>query len=57
MEGVEEKFEEMFSRLDSKYGTACKLTESIVSELKSLKPLQEGDLRRLVHMIKVVERA
>ena len=57
MEGVEDKFEEMFSRLDSKYGNACKLTESIVSELKSLKPLQEGDSRRLVHMIKVVERA
>ena len=53
--GVEDEFEEMFRRLDSKYGNSCKLTEFIVSELKSLKPLQEGDSKRLVHMIKVVE--
>lgn len=56
VEGVEDEFE-MFRHLDSKYGNPCKLTESIVSELKSLKPLQEGDSKRLVHMIKVVERA
>ncbi|XP_068250243.1 uncharacterized protein [Palaemon carinicauda] len=57
VEGVEDEFEEMFRRLDDKYGNPCKLTEAIVSELKSLKPLNDGDLKRLVYMIKVVERA
>ncbi|XP_068222923.1 uncharacterized protein [Palaemon carinicauda] len=57
VEGVEDEFEEMFRRLDDKYGNPCKLTEAIVSELKSLKPLNDGDSKRLVYMIKVVERA
>ena len=57
VEGVEDEFQEMFSRLDNKYGNPCKLTESIVSELKNLKPVQDGDSKRLVRLIKVVERA
>ncbi|XP_068223879.1 uncharacterized protein [Palaemon carinicauda] len=57
VEGVEDEFEEMFRRLDDKYGNPCKLTEAIVSELKSLKPLNDGDSKRLVYMIKAVERA
>ena len=47
VEGVEDKFKEMFRRLDNKYGNKCKLTESIVSELKNLKPVQEGDSKKV----------
>ncbi|XP_068236892.1 uncharacterized protein [Palaemon carinicauda] len=37
----------MFRRLDDKYGNPCKLTDAIVSELKSLKLLHDGDSKRL----------
>lgn len=47
VEGVDDDFGEMFSRHDDKYGNSCKLRECIVSELKSLRPLQDGDTKKV----------
>ena len=38
VKGVENDFQEMFARLDGKYGNARKLVDAIIFELKKLKP-------------------
>jgi hypothetical protein len=45
----------MFRRLDLKYGRPEKLTDNILSELKGLKNIQEGDHMKFISMVETVE--
>jgi hypothetical protein len=48
-------FEEMFRRLDLKYGRPEKLADNILSELKGLKNIPEGDHMKFISMVETVE--
>lgn len=56
VKGVEDSFSEMFKRLDDKFGNSVKLTYSVLSEIKSLKPVVEGNPKKFVDMVNTVER-
>ena len=55
VKGVENELEDMFRRLDLKYGRPEKLADNILSELKGLKKIQEGDYMKFISMIETVE--
>ncbi|KAK4298604.1 hypothetical protein Pmani_029055 [Petrolisthes manimaculis] len=46
----------MVKRLDDKFGNSVKLTDSVISEIKALKPVVEGNSKRFVDMVNTVER-
>ncbi|CAC5421180.1 unnamed protein product [Mytilus coruscus] len=54
--GVDNDFEEMFRRLDMKYGRAEKLIDHILNELKRLKKVQEGDNMKFISVVETVEK-
>ena len=55
--GVEDNYNEMVSRLRNEYGDPCKITDSIVNDLKSLEPVPEGNYDKLIKTVDVIERA
>ncbi|VDH99298.1 Hypothetical predicted protein [Mytilus galloprovincialis] len=56
VKGVDNDFEEMFRRLDMKYGRAEKLIDHILNELKRLKKVQEGDNMKFISVVETVEK-
>jgi hypothetical protein len=48
VKGVDNDFEEMFRRLDLKYGRPETLADNILSELKGFKNIQEGDHMKFI---------
>lgn len=40
--GCENNYEEMFKRLNNHYGDSRKIVDSVINELKTLKPVHEG---------------
>jgi hypothetical protein len=55
VKGVDNDFEEMFRRLDLKYGRPEKLADNVLSELKGLKNIPEGDHMKFISMVETVE--
>ena len=45
----------MFKRLDAKYGEPRKL-DAIVFNIQKLKPVPEGDSRKFINMVDVIEQ-
>ena len=56
LECVENYYDKIFQRLDEKFGDSCKLVDAVLSDLKSIKPISEGDTRGFVRMIERFER-
>ena len=56
VKGVDNDYDEMFRRLDLKYGRPEKLTDAVLAELKRLKRIPDNDYRKFVSMVDVVER-
>ncbi|CAC5363778.1 unnamed protein product [Mytilus coruscus] len=54
--GVDNDFEEMFRRLDMKYGRVEKLIDHILNELKRLNKVQEGDNMKFISLGETVEK-
>ena len=46
----------MFNRLDEKFGDNCKLVDTVLCDLKSIKPINEGDIKGFVRMVEKFER-
>ena len=46
---------EMWKRLDEKYGKASKFTDAIMNDIKKLRAVREGEDRRFVELVDVVE--
>ena len=56
VQGVEDDFDSMMVRLKNAYGNPCKVTDSIVKDIKGLGIIPEGDTKKLVNSINVIER-
>ena len=52
---VDDDLTEMWNRLDKKYGKASKLTDAIMNDIKKLRVVREGDDKRFVVLVDVVE--
>ncbi|XP_033118517.1 uncharacterized protein LOC117118123, partial [Anneissia japonica] len=52
---VEDEYEKMWLRLDERYGCERKLVEAIIKEVENKKEVREGDGKKLIEFIDVVE--
>ena len=52
---VDDDIEEMWHRLDDRYGRPTKLADVIIFELKNTKPIYENDAKRLSELVDMVE--
>ena len=57
VKGVEDDFDSMILRLQTEYGNPCKLTDSIIMDIKDLGVIPEGDHEKFVTSVNVLERA
>ena len=55
--GVEDSYEEMVERLQQVYGDPCRITDSVVKELRSLQPVPEGDSKLFIGAVDIIEKA
>ena len=49
--------EQMFKRLDEKFGDPSKMTDSIISEILKFKKIDDNDNKRVIEFINIIERA
>lgn len=56
VKGSEGDYDEMFQRLDDKFGNSRKIVDLVVSDLKSLKKISDGDVKGFIKMVDQVEQ-
>ena len=56
VQGVENDYDKMFKRLDDKFGDSCKLVDTILCDLKTIKPIGEGDTKSFIRVVEKLER-
>ncbi|XP_064120677.1 uncharacterized protein LOC135225276 [Macrobrachium nipponense] len=54
--GVDDDFHKMMARLDEKFGNVTKVVDSVLCEIRALKPVPEGNNKKLVELVNTVER-
>lgn len=54
VKGVDNNFEEMFKRLDLKYARPEKLADTVLTGIKALKIVPEGDSKKFIEMVETV---
>ena len=57
VKGVEDNFDEMLYRLDKAFGDPRKFVDTVIQDLKILKPIAEGDTKQFISMVNVIERS
>ena len=53
---IDDNLEEMWKRLDEKYGEKTKLIDVVMTDLKRLKPLKNKDYVEFIKMVELIER-
>ena len=56
VKGVEDDYDKMFQRLDKTYGDPRKFVDTIIQDIKSIRPVQNGDSKKFIAMVDVIER-
>ena len=46
----------MFERLDKVFGDPRKFVDSVIHDIKSIKPIHDGDSKKFIAMIDAIER-
>ena len=54
---VDDNIDEMWRRLDEKYGRISKRTDAIMFDMKQLKTIQEGDDRKFIEFVDLVKKS
>ena len=52
---VDDNLDEMWARLDEKYGDPTKITDVVINAIQNCKPIKEGESRKLLEFITTVE--
>ena len=53
---VDDNLDQMWERLDEKYGRTSKLTETIMFDIKNIEAMKEGEEKKFVEFVDIVER-
>ena len=53
--GVDDDIDEMWRRLDEKYGDPAKITDVIINSIQRVKAIKEGEDKRFVEFVEVIE--
>ena len=54
--GVEDDYDKMFQRLDEVYGESRQFVDSIIHNIKSIRPVSDGDSKKFIAMVDILER-
>lgn len=57
VQGVDDSFDAMMKRLNARYGNPSRLVQAVLSDIKTLKPVSEGNPGKFMDMVDVIERA
>ena len=57
VQGIDSDYDEMFKRLDLKYGRPEKLVDAVLNDLQKLKRINEGEESKFITMVETVERS
>ena len=57
VKNVDDRIEEMWSRLDDKYGEPTRVIDAIMKDIKKLKPGKDGEISKFMTFVDIVERA
>ena len=57
VQGVDGDFDEMFKRLDIKYGKSTKIVDSVLYDLKKLRGINDGDTLKFINLVDTTEKA
>ena len=55
VKSIDDNLEEMWERLDRKYGDPTKITDVVINTIQNFKSIKEGENRKLLEFITVVE--
>ena len=55
MRGVDDDIDEMWRRLDEKYGDPAKITDVIINSIQRVKAIKEGEDQRFVEFVEIIE--
>ena len=53
---IDDDLNEMWARLDDRFGKPSKLTDAIMNEIKRFRQLSDGDLKRFTEFVNMVEK-
>ena len=56
VKNVDDDLDEMWKRLDEKYGKPSKLADVVMYDIKKLRPIRQGDNKRFIDLVDVVEK-
>jgi hypothetical protein len=57
VQGLYDDYDEMMTRLDTKYGCTSKLVDSVISDLEGLKGVPDGNHKKFLELIEVIEKS
>ena len=57
VKNVDDRIEEMWYRLDYKYGEPTRVIDAIMKDIKKLKPGKDGEISKFMTFVDIVERA
>ena len=52
-----DEFDDMWKRLEDRFGSSAKVVDAVLGDICALRPVPEGNISKLLHMISVVEQA
>lgn len=55
--GFEDDYRKMWERLDEVYGDHNKLVDTIINEIKGIKPIPEGNNKRFIEAVDLIEQS
>ena len=55
VKGVEDNIQEMWKRLDEKYGDPAKLADAIMNTIQGIRTIREGENKRFIELVDAVE--
>ena len=55
LKNVDDQFDEMWKRLDEKYGKPSKLVEIVMQDIKSMKVIPENSDSKFIELVDIIE--
>ncbi len=54
MKNVDDDLKEMWRRLDDRYGRPSKLADVVMYDIKSIRPVRDGDDKRFIELVDII---
>lgn len=55
MKSIDDDIQEMWKRLDEKYGDPAKVADAIINTVQNVRPIKEGENKKFIELVDAVE--